>query len=329
MPRDRDPTRPGDLDRVFHADTSRILLWTAALLAFAQFAIWVLGQLFPNAAQGLRIVALALLAASPVMAWALRQAGAVRVTRTGIAAPDIRGQRIEMDWPSIVHVHRVRGLGFDYLLVSSAKATRDACIEVRMALSPAFRNACEVAGPDHPLNAFIRNESAMSRRPAGSMAMLLDAMFGDARRGGPADNRAVIVPTRVGRTKLALLYLVAGSVWLANELWGDRFFAYVRSLPDCAQMPYWIGLWLAFMTLLVAVSLVCARRGIRTLRSGQFPPPGTWVFFTTQVLRGRAATRKAWGQFAIAAFYTVMVVALCFVFGILGLVDGVRQCAST
>ncbi len=63
----------------------------------------------------------------------------------------------------------------------------------------------------------------------------------------------------------------------------------------------WMGGHLTHMQLFTATALIPFGAGVmlllqatRTLRSGQHPPPGTWVWRDTPVLRGRSAAMKGW-----------------------------------
>lgn len=278
-----------------------VILAGAAVVAAV--ILWPQGADLPDP-QAVALVTASTISASAALAWWLRRQSATRVSHVGLSAWDMRGARQTMPWSSITSVRKVRWFGSDTIAIASTGAERSVLVELKRVRDPAFRAACEAAGPDHPLNVFIRRDAANPHEPGGGW---MDVVFGDDMKPG-GDN--AIAPTRRGRIKLAVLF----GLGLAIEFGFKPLTRYVRSLPGCEQAAWWQGIFVAMTALCFVVSAVLARRAVRIFASGQTPPPGMAVFFRTHVRRGWRAKLDAVGFLFTAAMLLAIPIVMWIVF---------------
>lgn len=108
-----------------------------------------------------------------------------------------------------------------------------------------------------------------------------------------------IQPTPASRLRAALPLLYAPLLWFLDAINGK----YVRGQPLCDSAP-WLRLEIVVILLmLVAPGAYFLLRGWRTLRHGQFPAPGTPVFFRRRIQRGWLARIQGIGLLAFAAAF--------------------------
>lgn len=115
------------------------------------------------------------------------------------------------------------------------------------------------------------------------------------------------------RSRRGLILLLVSVVALAAtvQFWlGPALFAHIESLPVCAQRPWWQALLIGTVGLLPVIALWSVGQARRILRSGQVPPPGTWVLRRTPIRRGAIARRRAYLLLAYAAL-TLAVTGYC------------------
>lgn len=131
-----------------------------------------------------------------------------------------------------------------------------------------------------------------------------------------------VEPTFAGRTKLALCVLVGFLLSISMDLWWSSFMTFVKGLPLCESLPWLRGIFLGFTLLSWLAYASAARAGILTLRSGEFPFPGAWVWSRTKVKTGWRAAIDGWvfvflgvvcfvGPFAVGYAFEVNVI-FCF-----------------
>ena len=140
---------------------------------------------------------------------------------------------------------------------------------------------------------------------------------------------SLIIPSKTDRAiallKLAVPLLCVGVV----VAWAHAYRAFVAPLCGCDTLPGIRASVLAASLLLLTLAIVPCRNGIRILRSGQYPPPGTSVLFTRQVQTGWRATIQAISAFAISLGVLVLLGLLLryAVFSEFGLyLVGIRGC---
>ena len=134
----------------------------------------------------------------------------------------------------------------------------------------------------------------------------------------PVNLSRVLQPTRAAAGALAafVLVLFVALVWLLGQV-PTREEMQLAGAAEIGRMAARMDRLLLAMVVLTAVmallaTAVFARMGRRTLASGEFPPPGTWVLRRTRVVTGRAARRAAWATFALAALWWLPVGAFAY-----------------
>jgi hypothetical protein len=140
---------------------------------------------------------------------------------------------------------------------------------------------------------------------------------------------AYIIPTPRERLiafgKTLLPPLGGAALFLTARLY-DRHAA---DLPLCEQLP-WAWVVVVMVTTVVAsFACLCGRSAFRIWRSGQYPAPGTSVFFRTRVHTGWWARTNAIAYAIVSLVFAAFLVAFLsmFVFpesGLFGL--GLRGC---
>jgi hypothetical protein len=108
-----------------------------------------------------------------------------------------------------------------------------------------------------------RPELIRARRPGGGWALLAGVACG---------------------LLLILLLDRDGLPWLQRQL-------QERPLPEALSLLRWIFFSLA--ALFAMLGVIVGRQAWRTLASGQWPPPGSWVLVDTEVIHGLAARLRA------------------------------------
>ena len=134
----------------------------------------------------------------------------------------------------------------------------------------------------------------------------------------PVNLPRVLQPTRAAAAALAafVLVLFIALVWLLGQV-PTREEMQLAGAAEIGRMAARMDRLLLAMVVLAAMmaslaTAVFARMGRRTLASGEFPPPGTWVLRRTRVVTGRAARRAAWATFALAALSWLPVGAFAY-----------------
>lgn len=122
-----------------------------------------------------------------------------------------------------------------------------------------------------------------------------------------------IEPTVASRVKLTLCVAFGVALSLAMDRWWHPFMGFVKGLSTCESLPWLRGIVIAFVILSVLAGFSVSRAAVLTLRSGQSPFPGAWVWSRTKVRRGLKASIAGYG-FGILALICVLgpVVAGCF-----------------
>jgi hypothetical protein len=114
-------------------------------------------------------------------------------------------------------------------------------------------------------------EVVKARRPGGGWALLAGIGFG---------------------LLLILLLDRDGLPWLKRQL-------HERPLEESLSLLRWI--FYSLSALFAVLGSIVARQAWRTLRSGQWPPPDSWVLVDTDVIRGLAARVRAAALGSVAA----------------------------
>lgn len=114
-------------------------------------------------------------------------------------------------------------------------------------------------------------EVLKARRPGGGWALLAGIGFG---------------------LLLILLLDRDGLPWLKQQL-------HERPLEESLSLLRWI--FYSLSALFAVLGGIVARQAWRTLRSGQWPPPNSWVLVDTEVIRGLAARVRAAALGSVAA----------------------------
>ncbi len=109
-----------------------------------------------------------------------------------------------------------------------------------------------------------------------------------------------IEPTIASRVKLALCVVFGIALSVAMDRWWDPFMEFVKGLPTCESLPWYRGIIIAFVLLFLSAGFSASRAAILTLRSGQSPFPGAWVWSRTKVRTGWKARVDGW-VFALLA----------------------------
>ncbi|MBA4216738.1 MAG: hypothetical protein V3V71_07190 [Roseateles sp.] len=113
-----------------------------------------------------------------------------------------------------------------------------------------------------------------------------------------------IEPTFGGRLKLGVCALAGFALSVAMDFWWPPFMGYVRALPICESLPWLMGVFLTFVGLCWLAGLSVFRAALLTLRSGQTPFPGAWIWSRTKVRTGWRARLDGYAfvLLAVAAF---------------------------
>ena len=114
-----------------------------------------------------------------------------------------------------------------------------------------------------------------------------------------------IEPTVASRVKLALCAGFGIVLSLAMDRWWPPFMGFVKGLSTCESLPWLRGITIAFVILFLLAGLSAFRAAIMTLRSGQSPFPGAWVWSRTKVRMGWKAKLDGYG-FALLALLCVL-----------------------
>ena len=123
-------------------------------------------------------------------------------------------------------------------------------------------------------------EVLKARRPGGGWALLAGVGFG---------------------LLLILLLDRDGLPWLYRQL-------HERPLDEALSLLRWI--FYSLSALFAVLGSIVARQAWRTLRSGQWPPPDSWVLVDTEVIHGLAARVRAAALGSVAALLFAGAVAL-------------------
>ena len=114
-----------------------------------------------------------------------------------------------------------------------------------------------------------------------------------------------IEPTVSGRLKLVLCVLAAIGLDVVMDRWWDPFMTFLRSLPLCELLPWHRALFLGFVALFWTAGASVARAAWLTLRAGQSPLPGAWVWVRTEVRTGWKATLDGY-VLVLLAFFSIV-----------------------
>jgi len=112
-----------------------------------------------------------------------------------------------------------------------------------------------------------------------------------------------IEPTVASRVKIALCVIFIIATYPAEELWGRSFMAFIEGLPICESLTWLRGIVIAHVLLFWLVGLLASSLAIQTLRSGEFPLPGAWVWFRTKVRTGWKAKVDGYILVIVALFF--------------------------
>lgn len=119
-----------------------------------------------------------------------------------------------------------------------------------------------------------------------------------------------IEPTTATRLKLAIASLIGVAIYVAMELWWQPFMEFVRGLPVCESLPWLRGVIIVFTLGIWFAGLSVLRAAVKTLRAGQSPFPGAWVWTRTKIKSGWRARLDGYA-FALLA-------AICFTGPVIG-----------
>lgn len=104
------------------------------------------------------------------------------------------------------------------------------------------------------------------------------------------------LPSWVSRAKLAAMLALLIAWAYSHQLWMPALAAKIDSSCGCeALAPARLGA-LYFVVLPIPVALLAGWFAQRIHRSGQVPPPGTWLMVRTRVRRG------SWAKVAVATY---------------------------
>jgi hypothetical protein len=117
-----------------------------------------------------------------------------------------------------------------------------------------------------------------------------------------------IQPTPMSRLRALLPALYPPALLLGGGAVITLYARHVVPLPLCEAAP-WLRLFAVLAVLAVLPpAMFMLLRGWRTLRHGQYPPPGTPVFFRRPILRGLLAKMQGVVHLALAGLlFGVMV----------------------
>jgi len=123
-----------------------------------------------------------------------------------------------------------------------------------------------------------------------------------------------IEPTPAGRRKIVAMILGGMVAALVIKLWlSPAYFAHIRGLPVCDQLPWLRNTLIVGMLLPLVVALAWAiPTALKLLQHGQSPLPGTLVFVRTPIKRGRAVLWRAYGLFAWSVFAAMLPILGCY-----------------
>jgi hypothetical protein len=135
------------------------------------------------------------------------------------------------------------------------------------------------------------------------------------------------------RSRISVILKLGGliAVGMALQVSILLYALHVAPMPVCDQLPYIRVTAFAGTAFLVALAVILFRRGFKVWRSGQFPPPGTSVFFTRQIYTGWWANLNAFvlcvssGLVVVTLFFWVRFFLLSE-FGFY--VSGLRRCVA-
>jgi hypothetical protein len=117
----------------------------------------------------------------------------------------------------------------------------------------------------------------------------------------------LLEPTPRGRRNLILLCIGAVAVAFALKIWlMPTLFGYINSLPVCDQLPWWRAVLISTVALLPLAAVQSTLYARKLIKSGQNPPPGTWVFRRTPIKRGRMVRVQAYAILLAAALMLVL-----------------------
>lgn len=108
-------------------------------------------------------------------------------------------------------------------------------------------------------------------------------------------------PSPQARRNIILLYLSALAVGCLVRFWIlPQVLGHIQSLPMCDQLPWYRSLLLGviFTPALAGIWMLFQAR--RLLISGQLPPPDTWVFRRTPIVRGASVRWRAYAGIALS-----------------------------
>ncbi len=107
-------------------------------------------------------------------------------------------------------------------------------------------------------------------------------------------------PSSRQRLRIAATLLIAFAAYLALKFGILRFVHFVAAKPVCAQIVWWRGFIVFFALVAIAFSARQVYTAIAALRCGQWPLPGTTVFFRTRIERGGKVKFHAMTMFVVA-----------------------------
>ena len=98
-----------------------------------------------------------------------------------------------------------------------------------------------------------------------------------------------VEPSPAGKAFLVtfIAFVILGA--LSFERYWPQLRTYILALPPCQMVPWLYGCLLVLVFMLWIPAAWIAWFSTRAIRSGQMPPPGTWVIHRTPIRRGPAA----------------------------------------
>ncbi|MEP7044266.1 MAG: hypothetical protein ABI843_14475 [Dokdonella sp.] len=102
-------------------------------------------------------------------------------------------------------------------------------------------------------------------------------------------------PTPQSRRRFAVQWLVAGAILAVGLVVNHFWFAFLKSLPGCDDIPYLRATLLAWLIIPFLLGIYGLRLGRRLLVHQQWPPPDRPLFKRQRISRGRAVRWRAYG----------------------------------
>lgn len=112
-----------------------------------------------------------------------------------------------------------------------------------------------------------------------------------------------IEPTMAMRVKLLAFGALAVAISVTYDVWAQPLVSWIATLPTCESLPWVRAELIVAVAVCWLAGFAAMRQAITTLRSGQVPTPGAWVWVRTRIRTGfYARATAAMLSFVSAAF---------------------------